>query len=154
METSASFKPKQYHTLTPYFIIKNAARALNFYKEALNAEELYRLDLPDGKIGHAELKIGDSIFMLSDEFPEMNTLSPQSLGGSAVSTLIYVEDVDKSSQQALKAGMKVRQPVKDQIYGDRAGTFEDPFGHIWTLATNVENVPIEVVRQRIQELYR
>lgn len=132
--------PEGYHTATPYLIIKGASKALDFYKKAFGATELLRMPQPDGRIGHAEIKIGDSPIMLADEFPEMGARSPQALGGSPVSIMLYVDDVDSFSKQAVAAGMKVVRPVKDQFYGDRSGSFEDPFGHQWHISTHVEDV--------------
>src|SRR5712691_3595419 len=131
--------PHGYHTATPYLIVSGAAGAIEFYKKAFGATELMRMADPKGKIGHAEIQIGDSHIMLADEFPEMGYRSPQSLGGSPVSIHLYVEDVDTLASQAIAAGAKVLRPVKDQFYGDRSGTFEDPFGHVWTIATHVED---------------
>ena len=142
--------PEGYHTATPYLIIKDAARAIEFYKKAFGATEMMRFAQPDGKIGHAEIKIGDSHIMLADEFPEMGARSPQSLGGSPVSILLYVPDVDARFRQALAAGAKEMRPVKDQFYGDRSGTLTDPFGHVWTLATHKEDVSPEEVNRRFE----
>jgi PhnB protein len=142
--------PEGYHSVTPYLIIKGAADALEFYKRALGAQELFRMPMPDGRIGHAEIKIGDSPVMLADEFPEMGYRSPQSLGGAGVSLMVYVERVDDLFAQALKAGAKELQPVKDQFYGDRSGTLQDPFGHVWTIATHVEDVSLEELHRRAQ----
>ena len=116
---SAKPIPDGYHTVTPYLVVQNAASAIEFYKKAFGAEELMRLASPDGKIGHAEIKIGDSPIMLADEFPEMGYRGPQALGGSPVSIMLYVEDVDACFNQAIAAGAKVKRPVKDEFYGDR-----------------------------------
>jgi PhnB protein len=140
--------PEGYHTATPYLIIKGAAKAIEFYKKAFGAKEMMRMSQPDGRIGHAEIKIGDSPIMLADEFPEMGARSPQSLGGSPVSILLYVENVDAFAKQAVTAGTKVVRPVKDQFYGDRSGSFEDPFGHQWHIATHVEDVAPEEMHKR------
>jgi PhnB protein len=140
--------PEGYHTATPYLIIKDAAKAIEFYKKAFGAKEMMRMSQPDGRIGHAEIKIGNSPIMLADEFPEMGARSPQSLGGSPVSILLYVEDVDAFAEQAVAAGTKVVRPVKDQFYGDRSGSFEDPFGHQWHIATHVEDVAPDELRKR------
>jgi len=140
--------PDGYHTVTPYLIIKGAAGALEFYKKAFGAEELYRMPQPDGRIGHAEIRIGNSRVMLADEFPEMGYRSPQSLGGSPVSILLYVKDVDAMAGKALAAGAKVIRPVQDQFYGDRSGTFADPYGHVWTIATHKEDVSVEEINRR------
>jgi PhnB protein len=140
--------PEGYHTATPYLIIKDAAKAIEFYKEAFGAKEMMRMSQPDGRIGHAEIMIGDSPIMLADEFPEMGARSPQSLGGSPVSILLYVDEVDAFAKQAVAAGTKVVRPVKDQFYGDRSGSFEDPFGHQWHIATHVEDVTPEEMHKR------
>jgi PhnB protein len=140
--------PKGYHTATPYLIIKDAAKAIEFYKKAFGAAEMMRMTQPDGRVGHAEIKIGNSPIMLADEFPEMGARSPQSLGGSPVSILLYVQDVDALTSQAITAGAKVVRPVKDQFYGDRSGSLEDPFGHQWHIATHVEDVPPEEMKKR------
>jgi PhnB protein len=140
--------PDGYHTVTPYLYVKDAARAIEFYKKALAATELMRFAEPSGKVRHAEIKIGNSPIMLAEEFPEMGSRSPQSLGGSTVGILLYVEDVDARFQQALAAGATALMPVKDQFYGDRSGTLTDPFGHVWTIATHKEDVSHEEVVKR------
>lgn len=140
--------PDGYHTATPYLIIRGAADAIEFYKKAFGATELMRMPAPGGTIGHAEIKIGDSPIMLADEFPEMGYKSPQTLGGSPVSIMIYVEDVDTVFNQAVAAGGKVQRPLKDQFYGDRTGTLEDPFGHVWHVATHKEDVSAEEMERR------
>ena len=140
--------PEGYHTATPYLIVKDGARAIEFYKKAFGATELMRMADPSGKIGHAEIKIGDSPIMLADEVTEMGYRSPQSLGGSPVSILLYVEDVDAVFSQAVAAGAKVQRPVKDQFYGDRIGGVTDPFGHAWYIATHKEDVSPEEMRKR------
>lgn len=141
--------PDGYHSVTPYLIVKGAARALEFYKKAFNAKELYRLDGPGGKLGHAEIQIGNSRIMLSDEYPEMGARGPEALGGSPVGLCIYVEDVDALFKQALSAGGKEERPVKDQFYGDRSGTLRDPFGHQWTVATHKEDVSPDEMKRRM-----
>jgi len=143
--------PDGYHTATPYLIIKDAGRALDFYKKALGAEELFRMAGPGGKIGHAEIKIGNSILMLADEHPEMGYKGPQSYGGTPISIMLYVEDVDAQFQKAVAAGAKVKRPLKDQFYGDRSGTIADPFGHEWTIATHKEDLPMEEIERRAAE---
>jgi PhnB protein len=140
--------PDGYHSVTPYLIINGATAALDYYARAFGAVELFRMPAPEGKIGHAEIKIGDSPIMLADEFPEMGYKSPKSLGGSPVSIMIYVEDVDTVFKQAIAAGGKEQRPVKDQFYGDRSGTLEDPFGHIWHVATHTEDVSPEEMERR------
>ncbi|PYS97082.1 MAG: glyoxalase [Acidobacteria bacterium] len=140
--------PEGYHTATPYLIIKGAAAALEYYKKAFGARETMRFDAPGGKIGHAEIKIGDSTIMLADEHPDMGYRGPQSLGGSPVSILLYVEDVDRWFKRAIAAGGKVTRPVADQFYGDRTGVLVDPFGHVWSIATHVEDVSPEEMHRR------
>jgi PhnB protein len=141
--------PDGYHTVTPYLIVDDAAAALEFYKNAFGATELFRMGAPGGKVGHAEIKIGDSPIMLADEFPEMGARSPKSIGGTPVSILLYVENVDEMAPRAVAAGAKVLREVKDQFYGDRSGTFEDPFGHTWTIATHTEDVTAEEMHRRV-----
>ena len=143
--------PDGYHTLTPYLIVKGAAPALDFYAKALGATELYRLADPAGKVGHAEMKIGDSHFMLADEFPQMGAVGPQAGSGHSVSFLVYVPDVDAAFARAIGAGAKEVRAVQDQFYGDRAGTLQDPFGHQWTLATHIEDVSPEEMQRRSAE---
>jgi PhnB protein len=135
--------PEGYYTVTPYLIIKGAARALDYYRKAFGATELMRFADPSGRVGHAEIKIGNSIVMLADEHPEMGARSPQTIGGSPVGLCLYVEDVDALFKQAVAAGGTVKRPVQDQFYGDRAGTLEDPFGHNWTIATHIKDVSQE-----------
>jgi PhnB protein len=140
--------PEGYHTATPYLIVKDAARAIEFYKKAFGATELMRMPGTGGKIGHAEIKIGDSPIMLADEVPGMGFRSPESLGGSPISILLYVEDVDVVFSEALAAGAKVQKPVADQFYGDRSGGVTDPFGHVWYIATHKEDVSPEEMTKR------
>ena len=140
--------PKGYHTVTPYLIINGAAKALDFYQRAFGAKELFRMPMPGGQIGHAEIEIGDSRIMLSDEHPQMGYRGPQSLGGSPVGIMLYVEDVDERFQRAIAAGGKELRAVQDQFYGDRSGTLTDPFGHVWTISTHKEDVsPAEIERR-------
>ncbi|HEU4597822.1 MAG TPA: VOC family protein [Pyrinomonadaceae bacterium] len=146
--------PDGCHSLTPYLIVNDAARAIEFYKEAFGAEELMRFDGPDGKIGHAELKIGDSIMMLSDECEETGQRNPQTLGGTPVGLMLYVEDVDTVVGRAVSAGAKLVRPVADQFYGDRMGGVEDPFGHSWYVATHVEDVTPEELQRRVEALHQ
>ena len=145
------YRPDGYHTATPYLIIKDAARALDFYKKAFGAEELFRMPDPSGKIGHAEIKIGDSILMMADEFPDMGYKGPQSYGGTSTSIMLYVADVDAQFQKAVAAGAQVKRPLKDQFYGDRSGTITDPFGHEWTIATHKEDLSMEEIGRRAAE---
>ena len=140
--------PDGYHSVTPYLIISGATEAIEYYKKAFGATELMRIDAPGGKVGHAEIKIGDSPIMLADEFPEMGYKSPRALGGSPISIMIYVVDVDTVFKQAIAAGGKEQRPVKDQFYGDRSGTLEDPFGHVWHVATHKEDVSAEEMERR------
>jgi PhnB protein len=142
--------PEGYHTVTPYLYINGAAKSLEFYKKAFGAIELFRMPGPGGKIGHAEIKIGDSPIMLADEHPEMGARSPDSIGGTAVGIVLYVEDVDALFKQAVAAGAKVERPVQDQFYGDRSGSLIDPFGHKWHLATHKEDVSPEEMQKRMQ----
>jgi PhnB protein len=140
--------PEGYHSITPYLIIKGAADAIEFYKKAFGATELFRMD-HEGKIGHAEIKIGDSPIMLSDEHPGMGYLAPQTIGGTPVSLMIYVDDVDKIYPQAIASGGTELKALQDQFYGDRSGTLKDPFGHIWTVATHKEDVTPEEMDKRM-----
>jgi PhnB protein len=144
--------PKGYHTVTPYLIIDGAAKAIDFYKKAFGATELMRMPGPGGKIGHAEIKIGDSPVMMADEHPEMGYRSPKAHNTTPVSLLLYVEDADKVFNQAISAGAKSIRPMKDQFYGDRMGTLEDPFGHVWSIGTHVEDVSPEEMKRRMAEL--
>jgi PhnB protein len=143
--------PDGYHSVTPYLVLSGATEAIDFYKQAFGATELFQVPAPGGKIGHAEIKIGDSTIMLADEFPEMGYKSPRTLGGSPVSIMIYVEDVDAVFDRAIAAGGKEQRPVKDQFYGDRSGTLEDPFGHVWHVATHKEDVSAEEMERRAAE---
>jgi PhnB protein len=140
--------PKGYHSVTPYLTVNDAARALEFYKRAFGAQEVVRMDGPDGKIGHAEIKIGDSIVMLGDEMPGMGNRSPQSLGGTTAGVMLYVENVDTVFNQAVSAGAQVEAPVADMFWGDRYGKLKDPFGHSWSVATHMEDVaPAEMAKR-------
>jgi len=144
--------PAGYHSVTPYLILDDAARALEFYKKALGATELLRMPAPGGKIGHAEIKIGDSPVMLADESPEMGAKSARTLGGSPISLMIYVEDVDARVAQAVAAGAKITRPVANQFYGERTGGIEDPFGYQWYLATHVEDVSPDEIARRVKAM--
>ena len=140
--------PEGYHTVTPYLSLQGAAEALEFYKKAFGARELMRLDAPGGKIAHAEMKIGDSIIMMADEFPDMDFLSPLTRGGSTVNLHLYVHKVDEMVDGAVKAGATLLRAVKDQFYGDRTGSVRDPFGHVWHLATHTEDLSKAELRKR------
>jgi PhnB protein len=141
--------PEGYHTATPYLIVRGAAAAIDFYKQAFGAIEIMRMPMPNGKLGHAEIKIGDSIIMLADEVPEMGHKGPQTLGGTSVGIMLYVTDVDAVATQATALGAKVIRPIADQFYGDRSGHFEDPFGHQWTLSTHIEDVSEDEMMRRM-----
>jgi PhnB protein len=140
--------PEGYHTLTTYLAVDDAAGAIDYYTRAFGAKELGRMDAPGGKIGHAELQIGDSRFMLADAFPQSSTRPPKELGGTSASVFLYVEDVDAVVQQAVDAGATVTMEVADQFWGDRFGTLTDPFGHVWSVATHIEDVPAEEMAER------
>ena len=142
--------PAGYHSVTPYLVVRGAADAIAFYKKAFDATELLRLPLPGGKIAHAEVKIGDSPVMLADESDEYR--GPQPGGGAPVSLMVYVTDVDRVFAQALAAGAKAMRPVADQFYGDRLGTLVDPFGHVWSLATHVEDVAPDEIDRRFAKM--
>jgi len=144
--------PAGYHNITPYLMVSNAAAAIDFYKKAFNAVELMRFPGPGGKIMHAEVKIGDSPVMLADEMPEEGHVGPQTLGGVGVSMMLYVEDVDTRFAQAIAAGATIKRPVQDQFYGDRNGTLVDPFGHVWSIGTHKEDVPMEEMQRRMAKL--
>jgi PhnB protein len=143
--------PDGYHSVTPYLIVKGAAAAIDFYTRAFGATELMRMPSPEGRIGHAELRIGDSVIMLADEHPEMGHRGPQSLGGAGVSLMLYVERVDEVFKRSIANGAKELQPIKNQFYGDRSGTLQDPFGYNWTVATHVEDVSEAEMQQRAEK---
>lgn len=146
--------PKGYHTITPSLMVHDAAHVIEFYKGAFDAREQYRMETPDGtRIAHAELKIGDSVFMLSDEMPGDENASPQKLGGTSVGFYVYVEDVDSAFDQAVAAGAGVKMPVQDMFWGDRTGQVTDPSGHIWTLACHIEDVSLEEAAARGREAF-
>jgi PhnB protein len=140
--------PEGYHTITPYLSIKGASDAIEFYKKAFGAKEVMRMGEPGGRIGHAELQIGDSKIMLADEHPEMDFRSPRAIGGTPVLLHLYVEDVDNVVGRAVAAGAKVVRPVQDQFYGDRSGSVADPYGHIWHVATHTEDLSPDEIRKR------
>jgi PhnB protein len=142
--------PEGYHTVTPYLAVNNAAEAIDWYKNALGAREIMRFE-DGGRVHHAEIRIGDSILMLSDEAPEYGHQSPQSLGGTTVGFMIYLDDVDSAFRRAVDAGGKEERPVEDQFYGDRTGTLIDPYGHRWTIGTHVEDVSEEEMQRRMEQ---
>jgi uncharacterized glyoxalase superfamily protein PhnB len=143
--------PKDYHTITPYMTVRDAARAIEFYKQAFGAKERGVMKGPEGKVMHAELVIGDSIIMLADEFPEFGSLSPQSTGGSGTGLHIYIEDVDSAFDRAVKAGATVEMPVDDMFWGDRYGKLRDPFGHKWSIATHTADLSAEEMKKGMDE---
>jgi PhnB protein len=143
--------PDGYHSVTPYLVMQECGRAIDFYKQALGAEELFRMPGADGKVGHAEIKIGNSILMLSDEHPEMGFKGPKSYGGTPVGLMIYVNDCDAVFHAAVKSGATALRPLQDQFYGDRSGTVVDPFGHVWTISTHKEDVPPDEMARRAAE---
>jgi PhnB protein len=140
--------PEGYQTVSPYLAVEDAARAIEYYTKAFGAKEVVHMDAPNGQIGHAELQIGDSRVMLADPFPQSSTRPPKELGGTSVSVFMYVEDVDATVKQAVSAGATVTMEVADQFWGDRFGTITDPFGHVWNVATHVEDVPPEEMAER------
>jgi len=145
--------PKDYHSITPVLIVKNGDEAIEFYKKGFGVEERSRMKGPDGRIAHAELKLGDSVFMLSDEYPEMECHSPKTIGGSPVSMYVYVEDVDSVFNKAISAGAKALDPVKDQFWGDRHGRLEDPFGHLWSIATHKKDLSEEEMKKAAEAAF-
>ena len=153
MPTSVKPIPEGFHSITPSLVVRDAAKAIDFYKKALGAEELVRMPGPDGKIMHAELKIGDSIIFLSDENPQAPAKSPQTLGGVTGVLNLYVEDVDKAFQRALDSGAKTSMPVADQFWGDRYGSLVDPFGYTWGLGTHKEDLSPEQMNQRMKDFF-
>jgi PhnB protein len=145
--------PENYPSVTPYLCIKGAADAIEFYKKAFAATERMRIGEPSGKVGHAELLIGDALIMLADEYPDIGFRSPESLGGSPVVIHLYVEDVDAFCDRAVSAGAELTRAVEDQFYGDRSGQLRDPFGHVWSIATHKEDVSPEEIKKRAAALY-
>ncbi|AZZ37226.1 glyoxalase [Bdellovibrio sp. qaytius] len=149
--------PKGYATVTPYLVLNDVPTAIEFYKRAFGAEQLSRMDMPNGQVAHAEIKIGNSILMMTTEMDSpdetMKTKGPLTLKGTPVSFMIYVDDVDKVAKTAVAAGIQTLRPVENQFYGDRSGVFKDPFGHIWSIATHIEDVPIDLMKQKMNEMY-
>jgi len=152
MQTNVKPIPDEFHSITPYLTVKGGAQAIDFYKRAFGATERFRMAGPDGEsIGHAEVVIGDSIIMLADESPQFGNKSAKSLGGTPVSLLLYVENVDTAFKRAIDAGGTILQPVEDKFYGERAGCMIDPFGHHWTLMTHIEDLSMEELNKRMAE---
>ena len=143
--------PDGYHTITPYLIVNGAAAAIEFYKRAFGATEVMRMPAPDGRIGHAELQLGDCRVMLADEYPQMDCRGPKSVGGTPVFLHMYVDDVDAVVKQAVAAGARVVRPVQDQFYGDRMGTVADPYGHVWHVSTHKEDLSMDELRARAEK---
>lgn len=151
--TNAKPIPDGYPQVSPYLAVDGASAAIDFYSKVFGATERMRMPAPGGRIGHAELEIGDSIIMLADEHPDMGILGPKAVGGTPVTISVYVNDVDDAFERALEAGATATRPVEDQFYGDRSGQFEDPFGHRWSVATHVEDVSPEEMGKRAAEMY-
>jgi len=151
--SKVSYIPEGYNSITPYLIIKDAAQAIEYYKKAFGATEVFRMDQPDGKVGHAELKIGNSRIMVSEENPKMGHgyTSATSIGASPVSLYLYMPDVDRVVERAVAAGAKTLKPVQDQFYGDRSGFIQDPFGHLWGIATHIEDVSPKELQERARK---
>ena len=154
MAAKVKANPKGYHTITPNIVIRDAARAIDFYKKAFGAEETMRMPGPGGKVVHAELKIGDSIVMLADEMPEMGSKSPKAYGGSPVNFYVYLGNVDAAWKRAVDAGAKVVMPLADMFWGDRTGRLEDPFGHSWSLAEHVKDVTPEEIKKGQEAFFK
>lgn len=149
---AVKYIPDGYHNVTPYLIVKDPVKALEFYKKAFGAKEVMRMEDGNGGIMHAEFQIGDSKVMMAGEYPQMGAVSPQTIGGTPVFLGLYVEDVDETFRQALASGAKERRAVQDQFYGDRTGTLEDPFGHLWSVATHIEDLTQEQIERRAAEM--
>lgn len=149
---NVNYIPEGYHSITPYLIIKDATAAIEFYKKALGAKEIFCLKSPDNLVCHAELEIAGSRIMLADEFPQMNYLGPKTIGGTPVMIHLYVKDVDTLFNQAVAAGGKVTKPLKDEFYGDRIGCVEDPFGHVWSMATHIKDVSAEEMQKQFETM--
>ena len=152
--SKVSYIPQGYNTVTPYLVVKGAAQAIDYYKKVFGATETVRMDTPDGKVGHAELKIGNSHIMLADENPGMGQgySSAATIGASPVSLYVYLPDVDRVVERAVAEGAKLLKPVQDQFYGDRSGFIQDPFGHLWGVATHVEDVAPQEMKERMKKL--
>jgi PhnB protein len=146
--------PENYQRVTPYLVVKGASAAIDYYQKVFGATVHGRMDAPGGMVGHAELMIGGSMIMLADEFPGMGFRGPKAIGGSPVSLMLYVENVDEVFKRALEAGARQVRPVADQFYGDRMGTLEDPFGHVWTIGSHIEDVSPEEMRRRSEEMMK
>ena len=153
MSTKVKAIPDGFSGAIPYLRIKGTVDALAFYQKAFGAVETMRLMMPNGGVGHAEIKIGDAVVMLSDEFPQMGIFGPVTLGGSSVGVAIYMENVDAAFARAVAAGAEVTQPVADQFYGDRSGQLRDPFGHIWTFSSHFEDVPVDEMQKRLNAMF-
>jgi PhnB protein len=151
MSSSVRPVPEGYHSVTPYLAVDGAAEAIEFYKKAFGASEVMRMAAPGGKVGHGEIEIGGSRIMVADEYPDMGVRGPKAYGGTPVTLHLYVENVDAMARQAVAAGAKELRPVKDQFYGDRTGTFEDPYGHVWHLATHKEDLSPDELKRRADE---
>lgn len=145
--------PEGYHSITPYLSVIDAVSAIKFYQQVFGAKEIGRISMPDGSVGHAELRVGDSTIMLAEEMPAWGNKSPATLGGSPVGIALYVNDVDAVFQRALNAGAVVVEPVKDQFYGDRSGTLTDPFGHKWHILTHIEDVTFPEMQKRCDAMF-
>jgi PhnB protein len=144
--------PEGYPQVIPYLAVDDANSAIEFYGNVLGARERMRMGAPGGKVGHAELEVGDSLVMLADEFPDMGAVSPKTVGGTPVTIMVYVDDVDAAFKRALQAGAKELRPLENQFYGDRTAQFEDPFGHRWNIATHVEDIPPDEMQRRAAEM--
>lgn len=145
--------PEGYHAITPYLVVNGAAAAIRFYEQAFGAKELFRMPGAGGKVGHAEMLFGDSPVMLADEHPEMGAVGPRTVGGNPTSLLLYVANCDEVVARAQELGAVIRRPLQDQFYGDRSATLEDPFGHVWTVATHIEDVSPEEMNRRAQAMH-
>jgi PhnB protein len=146
--------PEGYQSVTPYLVMKGASAAIDYYKKVFGATERMRMDAPGGRIGHAEITVGSSVIMLADESPDMGFRGPKTFGGTPVSLMLYVPNVDEVFKRAVDAGAKQLRPVENQFYGDRMGTLEDPFGHVWSIGTHVEDVAPEEMSRRAQEMMK